>query len=51
MIQILSSLEVRYFKSKEIIARELEEAQEFYFVENGQYDIGYEINKVSHYRL
>ena len=51
MISLLRDLEPRYFDANQTIFRELEEATEFYFVQKGKYDIGYEVNKVRKYRL
>ena len=51
MVSILMNLEVRYFKARKIIIRELEEANEMYFVQNGLFDIGYEINKSKKFRM
>lgn len=45
MIQILRSLEPRYYHSNTIIYNELEEILEMTFVLKGSYRVGYEINK------
>ena len=51
MIDLLRSLEVRSFEAKEIIIGELEECNEILFVQQGSYNIGYEINKVVRFRM
>ena len=50
MINILNALEVRSFKQNEVISNELEESLEILFVQQGKYDVGYEINKKAFYR-
>ena len=51
MVAIMETLETRYFYPRQVICKELEQALEFYFVQQGRYNIGYEINKVIKYRL
>jgi hypothetical protein len=51
MIQILKSLEPRRFDKMEIIYLELDEVNELSFIEQGEYDLGYEVNKVEKYRM
>lgn len=41
----------RFFKTNQIIAEELDESLEFYFVMKGTFDFGYEINKKKYYRI
>lgn len=45
MIKILKSLEPRIFQRQETIYVELDEVNEILFIEQGEYDIGYEVNK------
>lgn len=51
MIQILKSLEPRYMDKDEIIFRELDEVNELLFIERGEYDIGYEVNKLDKFKM
>ena len=51
MIEILKSLEPRIFGDREIIYVELDEVNEILFIEQGDYDIGYEVNKTEKYKL
>jgi hypothetical protein len=51
MIQILKSLEPRRFEKMEIIYLELDEVNELSFIEQGEYDLGYEVNKVEKYKM
>ena len=51
MVAIMQALETRYFYPRQVLCKELEQALEFYFVQQGRYNIGYEINKVIKYRL
>jgi len=50
MISIMNSLEMRFFDKNEVIAKEMDEANEIIFVDNGYYDVGYEINKKKYMR-
>ena len=45
MTQIMKNLEVRQFKQGQIITQEQDECLEVYFIQNGRYNIGYEINR------
>ena len=45
MIRILKSLEPRIFSANQDIYKELDEVNEILFIESGEYDIGYEVNK------
>jgi CRP-like cAMP-binding protein len=49
--KLVIHLEPRFFKTNQIIAEELDESLEFYFVLKGTFDIGYEINKKKYYRI
>ena len=51
MIQILRSLEPRKFKPREIIYLELDEVNEILFIEGGEYNIGYEVNKTEKFKI
>mmetsp|Transcript_440 Transcript_440/g.419 ORF Transcript_440/g.419 Transcript_440/m.419 type:complete len:133 (-) Transcript_440:280-678(-) len=51
MIEILKSLEPRIFAPREIIYVELDEVNEILFIESGEYDIGYEVNKTEKFKL
>jgi hypothetical protein len=51
MIEILKALEPRSFKSRETIYVELDEVNEILFIESGEYDIGYEVNKTEKFKL
>lgn len=51
MISILQNLEPIRFQAKTIIYNELDEVNELTFIEKGLYDIGYEINKRSIFKL
>ena len=46
----MQNLEVRYFNAGEMIYHELEECNEAYFVVQGTYNVGYEVNKHQRYR-
>ena len=48
--QILHCLQLRQFKPRELIQHELDQCLEILFVEQGKYDIGYEMNKKKMYR-
>jgi len=49
--KLCGTLEPRFFKANKIIAEELDESLELYFVLKGTFDIGYEINKKKYYRI
>jgi len=51
MIAILQRLEPIQFQAKKIIYNELDDVNEVVFIEQGMYDIGYEINKKPHLKL
>jgi hypothetical protein len=51
MIDILKSLEPRIFSQREVIYVELDEVNEILFIEQGEYDIGYEVNKTEKFKL
>ena len=51
MLYILKALEPICIPAKEIIYYELDEVNEIIFVEEGKYDVGYEINKVKKFKL
>lgn len=51
MIEILKSLEPRLFKAREVIYVELDEVNEIIFIEHGDYDLGYEVNKTEKFKL
>lgn len=51
MSSLLRLLETRFFHRKDVIAKELEQSLEMYFVQKGKFDVGYEINKKIMYRL
>jgi hypothetical protein len=51
MVSLLQKLEVRQILPREVMFKELDEPMEFYFIQQGKYDIGYEINKIVRYRL
>lgn len=46
MMRILRTLEARFFRSKKLICKELEESLEMYFIQRGKFNVGYEINKI-----
>ena len=50
MKQFMNHLEIRKFKKFQIIANEMEESLEVLFVEQGRYQVGYEINKKRFFR-
>ena len=50
MKQFMNSMEIRIFKKHQMIANEMEESLEILFVEQGRYDVGYEINKKKFFR-
>mmetsp|Transcript_10104 Transcript_10104/g.15431 ORF Transcript_10104/g.15431 Transcript_10104/m.15431 type:complete len:115 (+) Transcript_10104:212-556(+) len=47
MTQLMSSLEVRIYKPREVLVRELDETTEVLFVMEGRYNAGYEIDNKS----
>ena len=51
MSKIFSSLEIRYFEDGVYLARELEDAQEVLFVDEGYYKVGFTINNVENLNL
>lgn len=51
MIEILKVLEPRKFLAKETINNELDEVNEILFIEKGEYNIGYEVNKTEKFKL
>ena len=51
MLELLGSLETRVFKPKKILLNELEMADEFYFVQKGKWDVGYNINNIRKFRM
>ena len=51
MIDILKNLEPRIFALREVIYVELDEVNEILFIEQGEYDIGYEVNKTEKFKL
>jgi hypothetical protein len=51
MIEILRKLEPRKFGARETINYELDEVNEIIFIEKGEYDIGYEVNKMEKFKL
>ena len=46
MIRIMRNLHLRQYKENKIFIKELDECLEVLFVNEGKYDIGYEINKI-----
>jgi signal-transduction protein with cAMP-binding, CBS, and nucleotidyltransferase domain len=51
MYDLILRLEVRFFEKNDIILDSLDCVEEFYFVQSGNYDIGFEINNTNKYRL
>ena len=51
MIALLQKLEVRFFEPKYLIFYEMDDPCELYYIQEGCYDIGYEVNKRIKYRL
>ena len=51
MIRILKSLEPRIFSANQDIYKELDEVNEILFIESGEYDIGYEVNKQERFKM
>lgn len=50
MMYLMNSLEYRQFPNKYVIAYELDECTEILFIEQGRYNIGYDINKKIYFR-
>ena len=44
MLNLLKTLEIRFFKKNVLIAAEMDECMEVLFVEHGYYKVGYQIN-------
>lgn len=51
MIMFMKGLQPRQFKKGEMIYQELDSAEEIYFIMQGRYDIGYELNYCKRYRI
>jgi hypothetical protein len=51
MMQVLRSLEPRFYKKKTIMVDELDEMLEIIFIDKGKTMIGYEINKQKRFCL
>ena len=51
MIDILGKLEPRKFAARETIYYELDEVNEIIFIETGEYNIGYEVNKIEKFKM
>jgi myosin-crossreactive antigen len=51
MIRVLKSLEPRIFSADHVIYKELDEVNEILFIESGEYDIGYEVNKQERFKM
>ena len=51
MIDVLSSLEPRQIEAKSTIYHELDEVNEIIFVEHGEYNLGYEVNKIEKFKM
>ena len=51
MIRVLKSLEPRIFSANQVIYKELDEVNEILFIETGEYDIGYEVNKQERFKM
>ena len=45
MTQLMKNLEIRYFKLGQVLSEEQDECLEVYFVQQGRYNVGYEINR------
>lgn len=50
MTQIMRKLESRFFMESDVIYKELDQCLEVYFVLEGKYNVGYEINKIRRFR-
>ena len=51
MIRIMRNLHLRQYKENKIFIKELDECLEVLFVNEGKYDIGYEINKILKFNI
>lgn len=51
MLEILGRLEPRKFDAHETIYFELDEVNEIIFIETGEYNIGYEVNKIEKFKM
>ena len=51
MTDIMNSLEIRFFEKDEIIVKEMDESLEILFVEQGYYEVGFEINNKQFYEI
>lgn len=51
MIEVLQKLEPIFIKAKTVMYNELDDVNEVTFVQQGQYDVGYEINKQVHLKM
>ena len=51
MIEVLQKLEPIFIKSKTVMYNELDDVNEVTFIQQGQYDVGYEINKQVHLKM
>jgi predicted trehalose synthase len=49
MTDIMNSLELRMYDKGDIIAKEMDESLEILFVEQGTYEVGFEINNRQFY--
>ena len=49
--KFLGILEPRRFQSQQMIYQELDTPGEFYFIMEGKYDVGYNMNRQKQYRL
>ena len=49
MTKIMNSLEIRFYEKNDIICKEMDEALEILFVEQGFYEVGFEINNCQFY--
>jgi hypothetical protein len=49
MKEIMNSLEISIYEKGEIIVQEMDESLEVFFVEQGLYDVGFEINNRQFY--
>ena len=50
MIDLLDSLEFRLYQPGFLLANELDECNEILFIQQGLYNIGYQINNKVYYR-
>lgn len=51
MVRVLKSLEPRLMKKSETLYLELDEVNELLFIEKGEYDIGYNVNKTEKFKI